>query len=165
MARPKKIDQTAEAILSLAEAIKGLEAKFDLLKKTEDIKDESASAVSVISPIMSEVAVVSTVAEAQLPFPFEWRQEIDSLLNKSFEAKVNYRGDGYFELIIFVPKEYSNAKPSHWDLVHEDARFVVLSNALGTVGVREYVKKIVENLGTDIMKKVEEDRLKNATNN
>lgn len=151
MAKDKKEkDSVAEAILSLAEAVSSLEK--NLREKIDALKKEEV----VVSPINN---TATPEPEPLYPFPKEWRDLIDDTLNPAFKADVNYRPDAHFELSIWVPKEYSNAKPGHWDLVHEDKRFQVISNAMGLTGVREFVEKVAQNLGVDIMKKVGEDRL------
>lgn len=139
---------TADAIKELAEAIKSLEKKID---ESYAIKKES-------EPVDKPVPEVPK--EPETPFPLEWRMAIDEVLSPLFSAKVNYRGDGKFELSIFVPKEYSNARPSDWDINKEDKRFKVTDNALGVVGVRDYASQVAENLGKDIMLKVAEDKMK-----
>ena len=162
--KPKK-DPVAEAILALAEAVKGLESKLDtaLLPTKPATVPEGSLPPNYVNLFNSDapsiVSVVTPPAE-EFPFPFEWREVIDTILNKAFKAAVSYRGDGHFELSVFVPREYSNAKPPHWDAMHNDLRFAVLQNSLGTVGVRNYVESIAKNLGPDLMKKVDEDRLK-----
>ena len=163
--KTKKEDAVADAIFALAEAIKGLEAKLDTvlgqfrLIPPKEIPAQPAPATSNAEVVATTVVEPSQSTPAEYPFPFEWRETINTLLNKAFDAKVNYRGDGHFELSIWVPKQYSNAKPNHWESMHEDLRFAVLQNSLGTVGVKMYIEKIVADLGADIMKKVSDDRL------
>lgn len=138
-------NKTAEAITLLAEAIKGLEQKIDehfAPKKVEKV----------------EVKSEDVVAPGQDSMPQEYRQIINERLSEKFKAEIKYRSDANFELSIWVPREYSNAPKGHWDLNHEDKRFLVIQNAMGAIGVREWVDKIAENLGPDIRMRIENDR-------
>lgn len=148
-----KTDKVADAINLLAEAIKSLEQKIEE-KLTQQAKKEEV------------VVPVNTNNDTGLPsdnFPQEFRTIINERLNHKFKAKVVYRSDGMFELHIFVPKEYSNASEPQWALNKQDLRMKVIENAMGEIGVREWVDKIAENLGQEIMMRVHDDAAKYAT--
>lgn len=151
-----KKDPVAEALLALADAVKGLEKKLDDKLVTKQLEPVKLPTMQAQHPIMQ------VSRDNEMPFPLEWRMIIDEVLNQKFKASVNYRADALFELTISVPQEYSNAPKSHWDLYKEDRRHIVLSNALGAVGVRDYCQKIADNLGKDLMNKVIDDRAKLA---
>lgn len=156
--KPKKQDVIAGAIIQLAEAIKGLEKKIDeklTPVKMASIERPTVPAEAMPGPIVSaDAPAIST----GVPFPLEWRQAIDEVLSREFGSKVEYRPDGRFELSIYVPQKFSNAPKGHWDLYKEDLRRKIMDNHLGVQGVRDYAQLISENLGKDIMNKVNDSR-------
>jgi hypothetical protein len=158
MPRTKKVetvDKTAEAILSLAVAIKSLEDKIDGLKISPSVAATTPESTTTVTVPSDQIMNTNVTPEEYFPAPY--RQIINERLNKNFKAKIEYRNDGMFGLFIWVPKEYSNASANHWSLNKEDLRFRAIENALGEIGVREWVDKIAENLGVDIMRRVVDD--------
>ena len=159
MPKGKRVAQTkeinlsamAEAVTSLASAMKALEEKVEKLAPKPDVPHGTGE-----PPTPS----VKPEEKKTDPFPLEWRAIINEVLNPKFDATVSYRPDAKFELTIFVPKEYSNAPPAQWDMAHADPRVRIMDNFVGEAGVREYAVKVSENLGHDIMQKVQEDRIK-----
>lgn len=155
-----KTDKVSEAITLLAEAIKGLETKVDSLKSPTLTVTTGEQHSTVTVPPFS----VSNENSSNDIFPQQWRQIVNERLNHKFKSSVVYRSDmPCFELSIWVPKEYSNVPKGHWDLNKEDRRMKVIENAMGEIGVREYIDKIAENLGSDIMMRVHEDAQKLVT--
>lgn len=152
-----KTSEITNAIKVLADAVKGLEIKIDKLQEQ--------SIQYPLKPAQTDITPMPVVEEkkeepAKTPFPQEWRMIIDNELNSKFEGEVEYRGDGTFQLIITVPKEYSNAPLPHFALNGADKRVKILNPSLGAAGVRDYAKLVAENLGADIMRRVIEDKAK-----
>lgn len=88
----------------------------------------------------------SVPPESQFPIPLEYREIVDTALNKSFGIDIRYLSDtASFEFSILVPKKYSNAGEGHWQTYHEDRRSKVLLNAYGANGVRDYVTQVYNN--------------------
>jgi hypothetical protein len=146
-----KVDKTAEAITLLAEAIKGLETKIDSMNTRTTISQ-------TVENITVEVDKDQTTSVEYDSLPEQYRQIVNERLSEKFGAKVSYRTDGRFEFSVSVPKEYTNVSPSSWNLNHGDTRLKVIENAMGEIGVREWCDLIAENLGHDIMLKVQDQR-------
>ena len=89
--------------------------------------------------------VEPTPARTSFPIPLEYRELVNTLLNKHFEIDINYTGADSFEFSILVPKKYSNASEAHWQTHKEDRRTKVIQAAYGANGVREWVTKVYEN--------------------
>lgn len=151
------IEGLKDAINSLARsvtgAIEGLKAQ----------KEAPTPATLRQTPQPGQVFSATPVVSAQIPtqnyVPPEWRQVVHDILNQKFDVSVEYRTDGQFELVVRVPKEYSNATAEHWNTYKEDRRVKVINNALGTVGVKEYVELISQNLGQEMRTRIAMDRV------
>lgn len=148
--KEKKEDPIAVAITQLAGAISGLEKKLD-------------SALEVKKPIVEEAKVeeeqiVEKEQEPEAPFPTKWREIIDEVLSKDFKASVKYLDNSRFELMIMVPKEYSNATPDEWKMYKADRRVVVMENFKGSAGIKEYCEIVAKQLGQEIMYRIHNDK-------
>ena len=152
---PKKEDKVAQAITDLAEAIKGLEKKVDGFgnKVTTYTLGEKTTATVTETPKLEEPKTTS-------PFPKEWRDVIDTVLNAKFKADVEYNSGATFTLTIYVPKEYSNASQIEWDTNKADRRVKIMPIHLDVAGVKDYANLVAENLGSEIRAKIAEDRAK-----
>lgn len=138
-------------------------AGFDCEKAYRDLatrveKLEKAKETVKESIIPQVVSVEYNKEPDEVPVPQEWRDAISSVLSPSFPAFVRYRPDTNFDLTIIVPKEFSNASKQEIETNGCDRRFRVIPNALGITGVKQYAQLVSENLGRDIMFKVDLDR-------
>lgn len=152
-------DRLAEGLMAMARAVSSLE-KVVLSRlpqqpqdAKQDIKLEKLAVSEPAQPITPE-------KDDSVPIPHEWRDVIDRTLSSRFPARVTYLPNGRFELVINVPKEYSNASARIWEMDHADRRIQVMDNYLGAQGVQIYCDKIAKNLGPDIMAKINDDRAK-----
>jgi len=158
-----KENKTAEALLALASAVKSLETK--ITEKLDginivDIKHQTTS-VGVNTTMKTPFEPIENVAplEPEVPFPQEWRDIIDTVLNAKFKAKVTYLENANFELTVLVPKEYSNCKEAEWKMNgNTDPRVKRIPNYLGPDGVRQYCELIAENLGIEARVRITNDR-------
>ena len=159
--RPK-IDKVAEAINGLADAIKKLESKLGVLEAKVLEKIEKPGTTQVYNPPTASTQAPETLekTEPRMPFPKEWRDVIDTVLNVKFDATVKYLDNANFELTIYVPREYSNATKTEWDMNKCDRRIKIMPNHLGAAGVRDYATLVAENLGHEMRTKIGEDRAK-----
>ena len=105
------------------------------------------------------VPTVAVVEKNLLPVPTEYREIVNSTLNKKFGIEIAYPSDtASFEFSILVPKEYSNAGLPHWETHKEDRRSRVIINALGVNGVREWATKVYENFSNETRSQIAFDR-------
>lgn len=111
------------------------------------------------SPVLEEVQP-TIVEEAKFPVPPEYREIVDSKLNKSFEIKIIPRADSpLFEFGIVVPEKYSSLTPEEKKMNAEDLRSRILSYADGPNGVRQWVERVYENFNPEIKAQIVADRL------
>lgn len=159
MLRPKKatvfevivtMAELREVVASLAETVKGLSEQIESLIKPQEVS----------IPVVVEAPANTSPAPAY-PIPLEYRDIVDSVLNRSFEIEIAPRPDQpSFEFTILVPKKYSNAGQAHWEMYHADRRLKVITYADGVNGVRDYVEKVFNNLDQDTRTRVVMDRIK-----
>lgn len=113
-----------------------------------------------VQPVPTEPTQnVTAPTDFQFPIPVEYREAIDTILNKRFGIDVKYLGDtAAFEFSILVPKGYSNAGEKHWETYHEDRRSKIILNAFGSNGVREWATQVYQNFGPEIQSLIVHDR-------
>lgn len=117
-------------------------------------KEQKAPVVVVPEEPRAEVEV-----KGGFPVPYEYRELVDTLLNKDFGIDISYDGTtAAFDFAILVPKKYSNASQPHWDTYKEDRRSRMIQNAYGANGVREWVLKVYENFPQETQSAITYDR-------
>ena len=106
------------------------------------------------------VAEALTSSATSNPIPLEYRQIVDDVLNKSFGIEINPRADlPAFEFVVKVPKKYSNAPNSHWEMYKSDNRPRVISYSDGLLGVRQWCEKVFDNFNQDTRTIIVNDRV------
>lgn len=142
-------------------SLKSLDAKFTLLsEQISTLTDIVHSLVKKPEAPKVEPEVAPQVSMAGgFPIPVEYREIVDNNLNKKFGIDINYLSDtASFEFSVLVPKEYSNASPTHWETYHQDRRSRVIQNAYGANGVRDWVMLVYENFGPETKSRITFDR-------
>lgn len=142
-ASKSEVDAVRSDISKVTDALVALSAKIDGLSKPEPV-------------VNVQRAAVEEDADPAKRMPRTYRAIIDEYLSPYFEASVEWRNDGNFELAIEIPKEFSNATSSHWTMYKKDVRVKVIPNALAENGVRDYVQSVAKNLGEVIMNNVKQ---------
>lgn len=142
-----KVNEVAEAIKLLVEAIAKLEVKLD---NALEVKHEPVA--------KTEPEPIPEPVKEETPVPLEWRQVVDEVLGKAFGLSVRYIDGAQFELTISVPRQYSNASTREWDMNKADRRIKIMHNYLGAQGIKDYAELVAKNLGTEIMSKVQSDK-------
>lgn len=140
------------------------EAVLTAVKETNDLIKELVGVLKPkdvpITPTVDAPSVnVHGTVDSKFPIPYEYREVVDTVLNRKFGIDIDYVG-GAFNFSVLVPKEYSNAGEPHWQSYHEDRRTKNIDNALGTSGVRDWVTKIYDNLSPEIRSQITQDRAK-----
>jgi len=165
-AKGEQKDPVAGAINQLASAIRQLDKNnrdgFDKLETILVVNTKKAEEPKVIEPAISDITEEKPMAEGEvdIPFPQEWREVINEVLNAEFGASVKYLSAANFELTINVPREYSNATPKEWEMYKADRRIKIMPNYLGIAGVKEYAELVAKQLGPEIRAKIAEGRSK-----
>lgn len=99
------------------------------------------------------------VPETKYPVPVDYKEMVNTMLNSSFGIDViPSRDKPEFNLVIIVPKKYSNMAGGEWDMKGADMRSKIISYAQGANGVREWIEKIYKNLGPTMQALISADR-------
>ncbi len=158
MPKPKTVKAVSPVEAKLDKLTESVSQLVELLAAKPTIMATPFPAAAITaSPAYS--APVSTGQVNQFPIPFEYRNAVDTILNKKFGLEISYPSDGVgFDFQVLVPKEYSNAGEPHWSTYGEDRRSKVIANAFGINGVREWLNLIYNNLPMETKNKVTFDR-------
>ena len=153
MGRPKKVD----SIDTLVTDVKALITRVDALLEKRETPPEVITPSP--APVPEPVAKAVTKTETQFPIPLEFREVVETILNKLFEIDIKYLSDqAAFEFYVRVPKKYSNAGDKHWEMFGEDCRSKVIINAYGAAGVREFIMQIYNNFTDEARSAISYDR-------
>lgn len=159
------MNKTAEAIKELSQTfllqVEGLtrEVKAEIEAMKGEIKELRAGNAP-LSP-QKEDLPQAVLPEKGWGVPFEYRQIVETVLNKKFGIEVEPLADRpAFLFRVIVPKEYSNATENHWRVYGMDERVKVISLAEGINGVREWCDKVFKNFNQDMRTIIVTDRTK-----
>lgn len=164
---PKKKEDTPKPEATLNDvvfAIAQLKASVDTLAeemKPQNMGVYNPSPQSTTFGTASPSEMVSTQTNPRdddRKVPYEWRELVNTLLNKNFGCEIEGADGVSFQFSVIVPKQYSNASPQHWETYKEDRRSQVIPAALGANGVREWVTKIYENFPEETKSAIVYDR-------
>lgn len=131
------------------EALKTIESKLDVL-------------IDLLTPKVKEVraaAEVVPVPSNPFPIPTDYREVVDTVLNKSFGIEVTPLADRpAFQLDIIVPDKYSSITPEHKKMYGADHRVRIISYAEGTTGVRDWAERVLGSFNQDTKSMIALDR-------
>ena len=136
--------------------IKELEKIFaDLQTRVTVLEKKLVETKAEVKPL----EVAKAPEEKSYPIPAEYREIIDTVLNKQFGIQIQPHSDRpSFTFTIIVPEQYSTMTPSYKEMYKYDLRPKVLNYSDGTNGVRDWATKVYENLSTEIKSQVTKDR-------
>lgn len=134
-------DETTNALLKeLISEIKSL--KQDKPKEEKNEKETTKEEETVLE--------AGPTPPIETPVPSEYREVVETVLNKEFGVRVVPLSDKpAFQLEITVPPKYSNATKDHIEMYGGDLRSRVIDYAAGSNGVREWCEAIYKNLGPE----------------
>jgi hypothetical protein len=139
--------EVLDAILSLGEQIK---KTLEVIKTPERMSDDEL----LSSGVMNEPT------ENKYPVPYEYRQIIDEILNKSFGISVEPMSDTpAFTLTIIVPDKYSTMSPAQREMYKVDIRPKILTYADGINGVRLWAEKVLSSFNAEKKTTILQDRM------
>ena len=145
-----QIEVLKEVVETLKDIQKELKAISTSLKKSEPLTLTATYKeveTKKIEEVKADVAKAEIKPESKYPVPTDFREAIESILNKEFKVEVEPLSDQpAFQLSILVPKHYSNMPPSQLNLTGEDRRSRVVSYADGVNGARAWAEKVYDNL-------------------
>lgn len=159
--KPEKVKKVTVTNEDILKAVGGMsDAVLQLVETLK--KPDPAPAIKGREFTVTTTGLVRpgpTSPSTNFPVPIEWRELVDSTLNKQFGVEVSPDGDtASFGFSIIVPEKYSNAGKPHWETYHEDRRTRVISHALGLNGVREWTTKVYENFDPETKSRIAFDR-------
>ena len=144
----------SQVLQSLSENMALLVGEIKSLKDSLSPKQE-AKPQEVPNGVVQTNIAVSTV-----PVPQEYRELVNTILNKSFGVRMEYRTDApLFEFSIIVPDKYSNMPLPQREVQKEDFRLKVITMAEGKNGVKEWCEKVYKNFNSKIQSMIVADRL------
>lgn len=148
----------SQVLQSLSENMALLVGEIKSLKDSLQPKQE-AKPQEVFNGAQVNIAQTN-IAVSSVPVPQEYRELVDTILNKSFGVRMEYRIDApLFEFSIIVPDKYSNMPLSQREVQKEDSRPKVITMAEGKNGVKEWCEKVYKNFNSEIQSMIVADRL------
>lgn len=160
------VNEVLKAHLKSSMAKQKEDANADILKlllqlsdRMDNLEKEKEALPPPVSTGTPPAITPPVTAQSQYPIPIEYREIVDTLLNKRFGIEINYMSDtSSFEFSILVPRDYSNAAKPHWETYKEDRRSRVIINALGANGVREWTTLVYNNFDMETKARITHDR-------
>ena len=144
-----KNTELASELKKVSLRVEALELKIQLLETPVVTKTETHA----------ETRVVDTKEERiEYPIPREYREIIDSVLNKNFKVFLDY-SDGNTDFNLIVPDKYSALTPESKKISGGfDRRRRVIPPYEGINGVREYVGMVWKSFNPAIKAQIVADR-------
>lgn len=135
------LENLTALLVKLNERLEGLEAK-----KLEPIFETKAT-----PPVEPE--------RFDYPIPQEYREAVDTILNKQFGIHVIPMSDSpRFQFNIVVPDKYSPMTPAQKAVMHFDLRPRVIDYAEGLNGVKLWAERVFENFNPETRAQIVADR-------
>ena len=145
------LQSLSENMALLVGEIKSLK---DSIQPKQETKPQEVSNGAQINIAQVDLPVLG------VPIPQEYRELVNTILNKNFGVRMEYRTDApLFEFAIIVPDKYSNMPLPQREIQKEDFRLKVISMAEGKNGVKEWCEKVYKNFNTEIQSMIVADRL------
>lgn len=105
--------------------------------------------------IEKPLETIGEPAPSNYPIPQEYREIIETTLNKEFGIELVPISDRpAFQLSIIVPDSYSNSTAEYRKMYGGDKRTKTIDFSQGVNGVREWAEKVYNNLSQDARTKI-----------
>ena len=145
------LQSLSENMVLLIGEIKSLK---DSLQLKQEVKPQEVSNGAQVNIAQIDPAILS------VPVPQEYQELVNTILNKNFRVRMEYRTDApLFEFAVIVPDKYSNMPLPQREIQKEDFRPKVISMAEGKNGVKEWCERVYKNFNTEIQSMIVADRL------
>lgn len=124
---------------------------------------------TINKPITSQIETINEPklteeikpVEAYSPIPKDWKEMVETVLNKNFEVEIEpHRDAPLTTFTVIVPEKYSQMTPSQREIIKRDIRPKVITNAGGVAEVKEWTEIVYKNLTPEIQAMVVADRSK-----
>ena len=151
---PKQTEVLQSLSDNMALLVDEIKSLKDSLQPKQEVKPQEVFNGAQVNIAQTNVAVSS------VPIPQEYRDLVDTILNKSFGVRMEHRSDApLFEFSIIVPDKYSNMPPAQREIQKEDLRLKIITMAEGINGVKEWCERVYKNFNTEIQSMIVADRL------
>jgi hypothetical protein len=132
-------------------------SKFDAIMSKLETKAAEKTTTFEIPP--APVANINSTLPI-MPVPLEYRDIVDSVLNRQFGLKIDPRKDiPMFDMTIVVPEKYSNVPLEEKKMIKIDLRTKAISYSEGINGVRLWAEKVFNNFSPEIKAQIVADRV------
>lgn len=146
MPKKSKVEELLETLVARIEKLENTINK-PITSQSESLKESAPQ--------------VESTPAALLDVPFEFRKEVDSILNRDFEVEIEKHLDApLMTFTVIVPDKYSLITPSQREIMKRDIRPKVITTAGGVNEVREWSEMVFKNLTPEIQAMVVSDRMK-----
>lgn len=148
----------SELIVELIHTVKKLSEDLEAFKASQIINQPILNGAP--RDTIPVFPVPETPPLSEVPVPLDYRQVIEHTLNKNFGVRIQPMTDApAFLLSIIVPDTYSPMTPSQRQVMKEDIRPKVISQADGTNGVRLWAEKVYANFNPETQARIATDRI------
>lgn len=146
-----KYGELVSTLNNLSDLVRGLSDRITALEKPRTLD---------IPKSEPEAPVVEKPKQVSAPVPSDYKDIIDTILNKHFGLQIFPRSDSpHFELVIVVPKKYSLLTPAQSQMQGADLRVKVISYAEGVNGVRLWAERVLSTFSPEIKGLILADKL------
>lgn len=149
-------DQLTELLKEFNESLKNVNERITSLEEKNKPKAEVRETVNSITRFPNSIMIDEDLRK--YPVSQEYRTAVSEVLNYDFEVYVSPRDGATFGLYIIVPQKYSNMPGIAKEVNNVDVRLKILSIAEGVIGVRDYAKKVLNNLGNETAQRILADK-------
>jgi hypothetical protein len=149
----------------LEQLVKSLEG--NLIEMAKAIKDLSTDITEIKSKPTNPEPVVSTTAEPfkmsvpvganNYPVPQEYKDIVNSVLNKYFGIEIVYTAAGFIFTVI-VPEKYSTLTDKEKEIIKQDRRSKLIPNFEGVNGVKMWVDLIYSSFSMEYKALITQDK-------
>lgn len=159
---PKGRPKTKEILEKISETLEDLTNRIEKLEnKEKEIKVET-TATTDTTQVKPEIPIAQIKPEEGFPVPLEYREIINSVLNKDFGLKIDPLSDSpAFTMTIVVPDKYSNMPTDQKAIMKVDLRSKTITYAEGVNGVKMWAEQVFNNFNAETKAQIVADRITN----
>lgn len=136
-----------------------IESRLKALEERVTVLEETQEPV-VETPKVEEAPATVTVEATSYPIPQDYRDAVNSTLNKSFGVNIIPMTDSpAFQFNIVVPAKYSPLTEEQRKMLGADIRTKVITYAEGVNGVKMWAEKVFSNFNAEVRALIVADKV------
>jgi hypothetical protein len=149
MATNKELEKN---LIEMAKAIK------ELAQDVSELKNKKPEATTQAQSVTAEPFKVTVpMGSNNYPVPQEYREIVNTTLNKNFGIDISYTSSGFIFTII-VPERYSTLTDKEKELVKQDRRSKLIPNFEGVNGVKMWVDLVYSSFSMEMKALITQDK-------